>query len=131
MTLRNDIANLPLNLRDGDPYHNSHHGTVHRAVMAHDSRLDEVTAEVERRAPLTSPVFTGPVTAQGLTIPTGASAGKVLTSDAAGVASWKEAPTGGGGGGVVTPTENAGLFTIGALPASPTHDGLFLTGVLA
>ena len=40
MTLRDDIANLPLSVKDKDEGHNSHHMVLHKAVQDHDARLD-------------------------------------------------------------------------------------------
>ncbi|TSD48597.1 hypothetical protein FFI94_022300 [Rhodococcus sp. KBS0724] len=49
MTLRDDIANLPLVVKDKDEGHNSHHMVLHKAVQDHDARLDSAIQDDDPR----------------------------------------------------------------------------------
>jgi hypothetical protein len=79
-------------------------------------------------------VFTGNLTAAGLKVTTGAAAGKVLTSDASGNATW-QTPSGGGSGQWTTVTGgiqyNTGKVLIGNVTTPGNYQLYVEQGILA
>jgi hypothetical protein len=98
------------------------------------TNVDAAIAELEaEKAPLASPTFTGSIITPALQVTGGSpEAGKVLTSDATGLASWEEAPEGQSSGTTTgdmqywngtawvvvaaTPNEGAALQMISGVP---------------
>ena len=70
-----------------------------RTPTAHEHTIVDVeylSDALDSKAPKSNPTFTGAITTPGLKVTAGAGAGKVLTSDSGGVATW-ETPASGGG----------------------------------
>lgn len=68
-----------------------------------------IQTQMNLKAPLASPTFTGLVTTPAIKITTGAGTGKVLTSDADGDATWETASSGGATVTVLVPNPTQGV----------------------
>jgi hypothetical protein len=91
------------------------------------TNVDAAIAELEaEKAPLASPTFTGSIITPALQVTGGSpEAGKVLTSDADGLASWEEAP-GGQASGTTTGDMQYWNGTAWVVVAATTNEGAAL-----